>query len=66
MQNAEGETSALATGSKALEVLACPKCKGGLTPHREGAGLDCGACGLWFRVENGIPILLVAQGQPLE
>ena len=42
-----------------LEILACPKCKGELSPDNERNELRCFACRLAYRVDDGIPILLV-------
>lgn len=50
-----------------LEILACPRCKGGLE-HSAGPPeiLVCRACRLVYRVEDGIPIMLVDEAAPLE
>ena len=42
-----------------LEVLCCPKCKGELDYRKEKAQLVCKACGKVYKVEDGIPIMLV-------
>lgn len=49
-----------------LEILVCPKCKGDLE-HRTGPAeaLVCHACRLVYRVEDGIPIMLIDEAQPL-
>ncbi len=51
------------------DILACPKCKGALE-HVEGAGealeeLRCLRCRLAYRVEDGIPVMLVDEARPL-
>jgi uncharacterized protein len=50
-----------------LSILACPKCKGGLdykdTPEEES--LTCGRCKLKYKVEDGIPIMLIDQATPV-
>lgn len=44
-----------------LEILACPVCK---TPVRlEGQKLVCDTCGRRYRIENGIPIMLVDEAE---
>lgn len=50
-----------------LEILVCPKCKGPLE-HHEGPPevLICRASRLVFTVEDGIPIMLVEEAQPLD
>lgn len=50
---------------KLLDILACPKCKGDLeykdTPDDES--LTCNACKLKYRVEDGIPIMLIDEAE---
>lgn len=48
------------------EVLACPKCKGSLDWHPEGIAADCLRCRLRYRVDAGLPVLLVADATPLD
>ncbi len=50
---------------KLLEMLACPACKGTLDHRTEPESLDCSACRLRFRVEDGIPIMLIDEAQTL-
>lgn len=47
-----------------LSILACPKCKGPLILAEEGSRLLCDACRLGFRVDDGIPILLIDEAVP--
>jgi len=49
-----------------LDLLACPKCKGALTLTPEESELRCEACRLGFRIDDGIPILLVDEAVPYE
>ena len=43
-----------------LEILACPKCKGDLEYRPEPEEqLVCHACRLAYRVEDGIPVMLI-------
>lgn len=51
--------------AKLLEILVCPACKGALTAHADHSALDCPACGLRYRVENDIPIMLVDEAEPI-
>ena len=46
-----------------LEILACPKCHGDLTFDREHAVLDCPACRLRFRIDDGIPVMLIDEAE---
>jgi uncharacterized protein YbaR (Trm112 family) len=48
-----------------LEILVCPKCRGGLDYRREEDELVCGACALRYRVRDGIPVMLIEEAQPL-
>jgi len=49
-----------------LDILVCPKCKGVLeyrmAPKEE---LVCTACKLRYTVDDGIPIMLIDEAQPL-
>lgn len=47
-----------------LEILVCPKCKGDLVD--EGASLRCDACLLRYRIDDGIPVMLIDEAQPVE
>lgn len=49
-----------------LEILACPKCKQPVEPSPDGSWLICAACGLRYPVQDGIPIMLPEEAQPLE
>jgi uncharacterized protein YbaR (Trm112 family) len=48
-----------------LEILACPKCKGDLEYRQEPREqLVCHACRLVYRVEDGIPVMLIDEATP--
>jgi uncharacterized protein YbaR (Trm112 family) len=49
---------------KLLEILACPKCRGDLA--YEENQLICYKCKLRYRIEDGIPIMLIDEAEPLE
>ena len=49
-----------------LEILACPKCKGGLRLLPDVSELRCEACRLSYRIDDGIPILLIDEATPYE
>lgn len=44
-----------------LEVLACPECKTSVEPHEDR--LVCIRCGRRYRVDDGIPIMLVSEAE---
>ncbi|HPF35901.1 MAG TPA: Trm112 family protein [Candidatus Krumholzibacteria bacterium] len=51
--------------AKLLEILVCPACKGPLTVLDDHSALDCAACALRYKVEDGIPIMLVDEAERL-
>ena len=48
------------------EILACPRCKGALEFRDQPDEIRCLACRLVFRVEDGIPVMLLDEARPLE
>lgn len=48
-----------------LEILVCPRCKGDLEYRQTPEALVCHACKLVYRVEDGIPIMLIDEAKPL-
>ncbi|MBD3220540.1 Trm112 family protein [bacterium] len=50
---------------KLLDILACPRCKGAVEPAADHSSLTCEVCGLRYRVEDGIPIMLVDEAEAL-
>jgi len=55
----------MALNQELLDILACPKCKGGLglTPKQDG--LRCEACALIYPIREEIPIMLIEEAVPL-
>lgn len=49
-----------------LEILACPRCKGDLALAADDTELRCAACRLAYRIDDGIPILLVEEASSYE
>ncbi len=47
------------------EILACPKCKGDLEFHEEKGEIRCLRCRLAYRIDDGIPVMLVDEARPL-
>jgi len=47
-----------------LEILACPKCK--VRVELEEEKLVCQRCGRRYRVDDGIPIMLIDEAEPPE
>ena len=56
----------MAMDKELLEILACPKCKGELLLTADESELRCDACRLSYRIEDGIPILLIDEATPYE
>ncbi len=48
---------------KLLEVLACPACKGDLEYDEKNQRLICHACRLKYKIEDGIPVMLVEEAE---
>ncbi len=48
-----------------LDVLACPKCKGDLRYEKARSRLACNKCRLAYRIEDGIPIMLVEEAEKI-
>ncbi len=46
-----------------LDILACPRCRGPLVV--ESKSLRCDACRLRYRVDNGIPVMLIHEAEKL-
>lgn len=46
-------------------ALLCPQCHGQLTEDEAGNRLVCSHCQLAFRVEGGLPIMLVEDAEKL-
>ena len=44
-----------------LDILACPQCRGPLVVEPES--LRCDACRLRYRVDNGIPVMLISEAE---
>ena len=49
-----------------LEILACPKCKGGVELNEEENGLLCNACKLLYEIRNDIPVMLVDTAKTID
>ncbi len=48
---------------KLLEILACPACRGPVVPDADHQWLYCRACSLKYRVQDGIPIMLIDEAE---
>lgn len=50
---------------KLLEMLVCPKCRGGIQLVDNGRGLLCGACQLKYPVRLDVPIMIAEEAENL-
>lgn len=48
---------------KLAEILVCPVDHGSLTEHEESSTLVCDSCHRTYPVRDGIPIMLVPDGE---
>ena len=55
----------MALSPELKEILACPKCKGELEFREEEGEIRCLACRLAYRIEDGIPVMLVEEARAL-
>jgi uncharacterized protein YbaR (Trm112 family) len=46
------------------EILACPRCKGDLEFREAEGEIRCHACRLAFRIDDGIPVMLLDEAKP--
>lgn len=49
-----------------LDILACPKCKGGLKYLQRQDGLACESCMLIYEIRDGIPVMLIEEARPVQ
>lgn len=50
---------------KLLARLACPRCKGKLDYLQDKDRLTCVSCNLSYRIDNGVPVLLIDEAEKL-
>jgi uncharacterized protein YbaR (Trm112 family) len=55
----------MAIAQELLEILACPKCKGGLRLVDQPEGLICENCKLRYPIKEDIPIMLIDEAESL-
>lgn len=55
----------MALPEKLLAKLACPNCKGKVSYVQDKDRLICGACSLSYRIDNGVPVLLIDEAEKL-
>lgn len=50
---------------KLLDILRCPSCGGPVVEQADPASIVCGACGVRYPVNDGIPAMLVDEATPM-
>lgn len=55
----------MAIDKELIEILVCPKCKGGLRLAEKGDGLICDTCKLKYAVKDDIPVMLIDEAERL-
>lgn len=45
------------------DILACPRCKGDLEFREAEGEIRCPACRLVFRIDDGIPVMLLDEAK---
>lgn len=55
----------MALPEKLLAKLVCPKCKGKMQYVEDENRLLCHGCDLAYRIDNGVPVLLVDEAEEL-
>ena len=56
----------MAISQELLDILACPKCKGGIYLNDTKDGLICDGCKLVYEIRDDIPIMLIDEAKALE
>lgn len=51
---------------KLLSILVCPNCKGNLDYEENYNRLICRPCNLAYKIDNGIPVMLVDEAEKIE
>ena len=51
--------------AKLLAILACPTCREAIVPNEDHTWLYCNACGVRYRVDGDIPIMLPDEAEKI-
>ncbi len=55
----------MALSKELLDILACPKCKGGINLNENKDGLICDKCKLMYEIKDDIPIMLIDEAKAI-
>ncbi len=53
----------MALSKELIEILACPRCKGGVILLDDETGFVCDSCRLVYPVRDGIPVMLADEAE---
>lgn len=53
----------MALSKELLDILACPRCRGEVSPAEDGTGLVCGECRVKYPIREGIPVMLADEAE---
>ena len=56
----------MALNRELIDILACPKCKGGLKLRDDQSAFECGHCKLAYVVIGEIPNFIIEEAQPIK
>lgn len=56
----------MALSQELLDILACPKCRGGIHLNETKDGLICDNCELLYEIRDGIPVMLIDEAKPIK
>lgn len=56
----------MAIAQDLLEILVCPKCKGGIYLNSDRNGLICDHCRLLYEIRDDIPIMLIEEAKSID
>jgi uncharacterized protein YbaR (Trm112 family) len=56
----------MALNKELIDILACPKCKGGLMLRSNESAFECARCKLAYPVVDDIPNFIIEEAQALE
>ncbi len=57
------EKRSTALSPELKQILACPRCKGELEFREAEGEIRCAACRLAFRIDDGIPVMLLDEAK---
>ncbi len=49
-----------------LSILACPSCKNDVRYDQDNQELTCDSCQLAYRVEDGVPVMLIDEARKID